>query len=224
MIYVVNNKAQVMSNGKMLDYVQYYPQNWGLQVSIDCYHNGYVGRQISASLSPFGNYISGINKVPERNYALSIESVSGNSSAQLTSTYYYYDIIDAGNRGTVTNTPNSGGLRYTFWGAYPTAFSSVSFTGARNSPFRFPTAFSGQYRLPKSLDIYVKSPGYPSTPWVPADAPHIKLNVINMASARYYGYDPDGVYDYPSLAYTAVTGSATSALQTFHFDISYPEV
>lgn len=219
MIYVVNNKAQVMPNGKMLDYVQYYPQNWILEVDITC-----GGSQFSAGIDPFGKYVYGINKVPERDYATRIESYSGTAHEFITAGYYYYNVSAAGQQNSVTYVPNSGHIEYVFYGAYPTAFRTATASSAYNSPYVYPTAFSGKYKLPKALDIYVQVPGNPSTPWVKPKAPHLNINVGDISSAAYFGYDTGGWYHpYYIGTTTAITGEQVSSVQHFHVDINYPE-
>lgn len=219
MIYIVNNKAQVSTNGKLLDCYQYYPNNWILEVDIECANSPF-----SAGITPFGNYVDSINKVPQGGYATRMESYSGTASEYVTAGYYYHNVIAAGNQNGVTYVPNSGHIGYDFYGAYPTAFRTATNTAAYNSPYVYPTAFSGKYRLPKALDIYVQVSGNPSMPWVKPVAPHIFVNVSDIASAAYNGYDTGGWFQPWQIANTtAIIGEQVSSVQHFHVDINYPE-
>lgn len=210
MIYSINNKLQTISNGKLCDCNIYYPENWGLMVDI-------YGTE-SAGITPFGSYVK--NYTPPAFHSIANEidvynrTGTAQSTAELNSNYYYNAVRTAGENATVTNIPaNAGHTTYLFYASLPTRYWSATSTAAWNSPFYYPVNFSGEYRLPKQLDIYVKTPT--------KAAPVVFVNVVDMKSAHLY----TNVYDFWQIApTTALTGSATTAIQNFRIDINYPEV
>lgn len=216
MIYSINNKLQTINNGKLCDYSIYYPQNYGLMIDI---YNGTA--PFSAGITPFGLYVNASPTPTEHAYANEIITYTGyagnKTSAIVQSNYYYNALNTAGENGTVAYIPHSGHISYTYFGAYPVQYWSAVNSSAWNSPFYYPVKFSGEYKLPRSLDIYVKCPPK-------AGAPVVYANVINLSSYQlYHGLD---YYEFMNPIYTgaAMTGSATTAVQKFHFDITYPEV
>lgn len=209
MIYSINNKLQTINNGKLCDYNIYYPKNWGLAVDI-------YGTE-SAGIAPFGSYLKSYNPPEFHTIANTIDAYGRTGTAQsvteLNSNYYYNAVKTAGENATVTNIPaNAGHTTYLYYASLPTKYWSAVNTAVWNSPFYYPINFSGEYKLPKQLDIYVKTPTNA--------APQVLVRVVDLTSAYRYS----NTYDFWPLGSTALTGSATTAIQNFRIDINYPEV